>query len=345
MSPELLHIYAPFGWLAAILLGTALGVHLLDRHGAGRRMRLVLRVMQLVLVCAIVLTLRELALTLVRDYRITAVSERLLNGVAAFALICLVLHQLFQLINQLMERQILKGSDQTSTRILSRVLKIAIAFSFLFLFGEHFGIGLSGLLAFGGLGGIAIGLAAQNVLSNFFSGFMLYFDRPFNIGDWVRSPDRKIEGVVAEIGWRITKIITFDNRPLYVPNSLFTSISVENPSRMTNRRILATLTLRYEDAAKVGAIVEDIRAMLKANGNIDLTQDLLVYFDAFAESSLNVMVYCFTKTTQWAAWLEAQQDVYLKLIDIVHQHQADFAFPTQSLYIREPSPAADALAR
>lgn len=92
---------------------------------------------------------------------------------------------------------------------------------------------------------------------------MLYFDRPFSIGDWIRSPDRNIEGTVAEIGWRITKITTFDNRPLYVPNSLFSSISVENPGRMTNRRITTTIGLRYEDAAKVGVIVEAVREMLK----------------------------------------------------------------------------------
>lgn len=89
------------------------------------------------------------------------------------------------------------------------------------LFGEHFGMSLSGLMAFGGIGGIAIGMAGKDILSNFFSGLMLYFDRPFNIGDWVSSPDRNIEGTVVEIGWRITKIITFDHRPLYIPNSVF----------------------------------------------------------------------------------------------------------------------------
>lgn len=71
---------------------------------------------------------------------------------------------------------------------------------------------LSGLLTFGGIGGIAVGMAGKDVLSNFFSGIMLYFDRPFSIGDWIRSPDRNIEGTVAEIGWRITRINTFDHR-------------------------------------------------------------------------------------------------------------------------------------
>ncbi|EPX8607809.1 low conductance mechanosensitive channel YnaI, partial [Shigella sonnei] len=106
------------------------------------------------------------------------------------------------------------------------------------------------------------------------------------------SPDRNIEGTVAEIGWRITKITTFDNRPLYIPNSLFSSISVENPGRMTNRRITTTIGLRYEDAAKVGVIVEAVREMLKNHPAIDQRQTLLVYFNQFADSSLNIMVYC-----------------------------------------------------
>ena len=164
---------------------------------------------------------------------------------------------------------------------------------------------------------------------------MLYFDRPFNIGDWVSSPDRNIEGTVVEIGWRITKIITFDHRPLYIPNSVFSSISVENPGRMTNRRIKTEIGLRYEDADKIGAIVDEIRTMLKQDENIDTGQTLLVYFDAFADSSLNIMVYCFTKTTVWAEWLAAQQAVYLKIIDIVKRHNADFAFPSQTLYVEK----------
>ncbi|MGL4417306.1 MAG: mechanosensitive ion channel family protein, partial [Plesiomonas shigelloides] len=184
-------------------------------------------------------------------------------------------------------------------------------------------------------GGIAIGLAGKDIISNFFSGIMLYFDRPFNVGDWIRSPDRNIEGTVAEIGWRLTKINTFDHRPLYVPNSVFSSISVENPGRMTNRRIKTEIGLRYEDAKLVRVIVDDIRTMLQNNPDIDTTQTLLVYMNEFADSSINIMVYCFTKTTVWADWLKVQQDVYLDIIDIVHARGADMAFPSQTLYLEK----------
>ncbi len=219
------------------------------------------------------------------------------------------------------------------------VLKITIIVAIVLLYGEHFGMSLSGLLTFGGIGGIAVGMAGKDVLSNFFSGIMLYFDRPFSIGDWIRSPDRNIEGTVAEIGWRITRINTFDHRPLYVPNSVFSSISVENPGRMTNRRIKTVIGLRYEDADKIGLIVDAIRNMLQAHSDIDQKQTLLVYFNEFADSSLNIMVYCFTKTTVWQEWLAVQQDVYLKIIAIVQENGADFAFPSQTLYIDDPEAA------
>lgn len=107
---------------------------------------------------------------------------------------------------------------------------------------------------------------------------------------------------------------------------------------MTNRRITTTIGLRYEDAAKVGVIVEAVREMLKNHPAIDQRQTLLVYFNQFADSSLNIMVYCFTKTTVWAEWLAAQQDVYLKIIDIVQSHGADFAFPSQTLYMDNITP-------
>ena len=256
-------------------------------------------------------------------------------------IVLLLIRKLFLMINRLAKAQIARGSDVTSAHIISRVLKILIVIVVFLLYGEHFGMSLSGLLTFGGIGGIALGMAGKDILSNLFSGIMLYFDRPFKIGDWVSSPDRQIEGTVVEIGWRITKIITFDHRPLYIPNSLFSSTSVENPGRMTNRRIKTTIGLRYEDADKIAPVVNDIRVMLKADTTIDQHQTMLVYFDEFGDSALNIMVYCFTKTTVWAEWLAAQQAVYLKIIAIVHQHGADFAFPSRTLYMeRNSAPAS-----
>lgn len=261
------------------------------------------------------------------------ISESTVAMLCTTLIVLLLIRKLFLMINRLTLAQVRRGSDITSAHIVARVLKVVIVMFVFLLYGEHFGMSLSGLLTFGGIGGIAIGMAGKDILSNLFSGVMLYFDRPFKIGDWVSSPDRKIEGTVAEIGWRITKIITFDQRPLYIPNALFSSISLENPGRMTNRRISTTIGLRYEDADKISQIVRDIRAMLKADEAVDQKQTTLIYFDEFGDSALNIMVYCFTKTTVWAEWLDAQQEIYLKIINIVHQNGADFAYPSQTLYV------------
>ena len=287
------------------------------------------------LLFSLIFTIKQVGLLLLDTYKITVISSSTLDMISTVAMVLITMQQLFHLINRLTHSQIQKGNDPTNARMVSRILKLIITLFFMLLFGEHLGISLSGLLAFGGIGGVAIGIAGRDVLSNLFSGIMLYFDCPFNIGDWICSPDRNIEGTVAEIGWRLTKIITFDKRPLYVPNSLFSTISVENPGRMTNRRIDTTIGLRYEDAGKMADIVKDIKLFISNNDQIDHNQTTLIYFNAFAGSSLNIMIYCFTKTTVWAEWLAIQQDVYLKIIEIVQSHGADFAFETQTLYVNQ----------
>ncbi|MDK9759697.1 mechanosensitive ion channel family protein, partial [Vibrio sp. D173a] len=176
---------------------------------------------------------------------------------------------------------------------------------------------------------------AKDLLSNFFGGMMIYFDRPFKVGDWIRSPDRQIEGTVERIGWRMTIIRTFDKRPIYVPNSVFSNIVVENPSRMLNRRIHETIGLRYEDADKMQAIVDDVKAMLENHPDIDAKQTLIVNFDKFGPSSLNFFIYTFTKTVNWIRFHEVKQDVLLKVLEIVHAHHADIAFPTQTIQLQQ----------
>lgn len=322
-----------------VTLWSAVELKRLAKHSALTK-KVVLHLLQGAALIGLMLLLDQYARLAVSEHRFKSPIQGAMSVITLIVISTIVLRKLFLMINLLEKLQIAKGSNPTSTRIMGRVIKISITVVLLLLFGSHYGLSLSGLLAFGGIGGIAIGLAAKDILSNFFSGVLLFYDRQFNIGDWISSPDREIEGTVAEIGWRMTKIITFDNRPLYVPNSLFSSISVENPGRMTNRRINTTLALRYEDADKIAAIITDIRAMLKANQDIDQAQTTLVYFNEFGSSSLNIMVYCFTKTTVWADWLAVQQNVFLQLIEIVHKHDADFAFDTQTIYLEN-----DALSR
>lgn len=198
---------------------------------------------------------------------------------------------------------------------------------------QFMGIPLSGVIAFGGVGGIAVGFAAKDLLANFFGGLMIFLDRPFKIGDWIRSPDKEIEGTVEHIGWRLTRIRTFDRRPLFVPNSVFSTISLENPSRMSNRRIKARFGLSYEDSMKISAILDDIETMIKNHPAIDQTKVTYVKLVDFGPYSLQTEVYTFTKTTDWVTFQSIQQDVFLKILNVIHGHGTRCAYPITSLEI------------
>ncbi|KRW83241.1 mechanosensitive ion channel family protein [Marinobacter sp. P4B1] len=226
-----------------------------------------------------------------------------------------------------------KPMDYTTVNAISKLLRAVIIITAVLTALQTLGFSISGVLAFGGVGGIAVGFAAKDLLANFFGGFIIHLDRPFKVGDWIRSPDRNIEGTVEHIGWRLTTIRTFDKRPLYVPNAVFTTIAVENPSRMTNRRISETIGIRYADVHSMQKIVEEIREMLKNHEEIDSNQTLIVNFLAFNASSLDIMLYTFTKTTEWVRFHEIKEDVLLKVSDVIESHGAEIAFPTRTLHL------------
>lgn len=223
--------------------------------------------------------------------------------------------------------------DQTTVNAISKLLRLSVMITAVLIVLQTFGFSISGVLAFGGLGGIAIGFASKDLLANFFGALMIYLDRPFKVGDWVRSPDRNIEGTVEHIGWRLTRIRTFDSRPLYVPNSTFTSIAVENPSRMNNRRIYETIGIRYCDARQMESIVAGVRKMLSQHPEIAQDQTMIVAFNEFAPSSLDFFIYAFTRTTAWVKYHDVKQDVLLKVVDIIESHGAELALPTSTVHV------------
>jgi MscS family membrane protein len=223
--------------------------------------------------------------------------------------------------------------DKTSLRAISQLLRLSVIIIAVLVLLQAFGIPLSGVIAFGGVSGIAVGFAAKDTLSNFFGGLMIFLDRPFVIGEWIRSPDKDIEGIVEQIGWRLTLIRTFDKRPLYVPNGIFSTISLENASRMQNRRIKTTVGLRYDDSLKIQDIVNDIEDMLKNHPDIDNTQTLFAKLTNFGPSALEILIYTFTKTTTLVTFQKIQHEIFLKIIDIIHKKNAQFAFPTTTLHV------------
>jgi|TARA_B110000908_G_scaffold170887_1_gene231810 MscS family membrane protein len=233
--------------------------------------------------------------------------------------------------------------DATTVLALGKLVRVAVFITSGLVIMQTMGYSISGVLAFGGVGGIAVGFAAKDLLANFFGGLMIYLDRPFSVGDWIRSPDQEIEGTVEDIGWRQTRIRTFDKRPLYIPNATFSHISVENPSRMLNRRIKETIGVRYDDAAVLPLILDDVEAMLKAHPDIDTSQTLMVNFNSFGPSSLDFFIYTFTRTTNWIEYHAIKQRILLTILDIIIGHGADVAFPTTTIKVPEPITSVNGL--
>ncbi|ONM44644.1 mechanosensitive ion channel protein MscS [Halopseudomonas pachastrellae] len=274
--------------------------------------------------------------------RITAVQmdqalEQVLDQIQRVLLIVLLAWFLLRLMQQI-ERRLVdpryrdKPADQTTVSAIGKLLRASVVITAALVILQSLGYSVSGVLAFGGIGGLAVGFAAKDLLANFFGGLMVYLDRPFVVGNWVRSPDRNIEGTVEHIGWRLTRIRTFDKRPLYIPNAIFNNIVVENPSRMTHRRIYEHIGIRYADIGRMEQIVADVRQMLQGHEDIDQDQTLMVFFDRCSPSSVDFFIYCFT-TPVWAEFHRVKEDVLLKILDIIESHEAQVAFPTSTLHL------------
>lgn len=227
--------------------------------------------------------------------------------------------------------------DRTTLTAVSKVSRIAVLVIAALIIVQTLGFSVSGVLAFGGVGGIAVGFAAKDLLANFFGGLMIHLDRPFEVGETIRSPDKQIEGKVEHIGWRQTSIRATNMSVIYVPNSLFTSIIVENPSRMSHRRIREIVGLRYDDLDKVEAISHEVLTLLQSHPQIDQNRDIVVALDQLADSSLNLLIQALCTTTDSAPFQEIKQRILLDVAHIVARHGAELAFPTHTVYLNRAS--------
>ena len=195
------------------------------------------------------------------------------------------------------------------------------------------GFNLNALLAFSGAGGILVGFAGKDLFTNIFGGLVIYLDKPFVVGDWIASPDKDIEGDVEAIGWRQTRILTFEKFPIYVPNSIFGTIVIQNKSRLRSRRIKETINIRYTDYDKVSNITSDILKMLKEHPAINKKYKMYVNFTRVQDGCLTLTVYTFTNTTEFTRFFEIKQDILLKVAEIIKENGAELAHPTQTIDI------------
>jgi len=219
--------------------------------------------------------------------------------------------------------------DEATYEAVSKIVRLSIIITSSLIILQTFGFSISGVLAFGGIGGVAVGFAAKDMLANFFGGLMIYLDRPFRKGDWIRSPDRELEGTVESIGWRQTAIRNFRKNVIYIPNSIFMNIIVENPSRMTHRRIKEVIGLRYKDLSKMTHIVNDVKNMLLNHQDIDHDQVTIVNFNNYNDSSIDFFINTYANTKEWIKYHEIKQDVLIQVGNIIEKHGAEIAFPTR----------------
>ncbi|WP_456452715.1 mechanosensitive ion channel family protein [Hydrogenimonas sp.] len=254
-----------------------------------------------------------------------------------------------------------KQLRQELINLILSIIKAIIVIVAISMLLVRMGVNITGVVASLGIGGLAVALAAQNTLSNFFGLLKIIFDNSFSQGDWIETKDA--EGTVVEIGFISTMIRTFDNAMIVVPNATLANNPLKNWSKRTvGRRIKMQIGVTYGSRREdVVAAVEDIKRMLLEHPGIaspkkvdgkeifqrrsrrekklisledkyGVKTTLLVYLDEFADSSINILVYCYSKSVVWQEWLEVKQDVMLKIWQILESHNLEFAFPSESIY-------------
>ncbi|MEG9861713.1 MAG: mechanosensitive ion channel family protein [Parvularculales bacterium] len=197
------------------------------------------------------------------------------------------------------------------------------------------GINVAPLIAGLGVGGLAVALGAQDLFKNLVGGISILLEKRFRIGDWV-FVDGIVEGTVEKLGYRSTLIRRFDLAPVYVPNNYLADNAVTNFSAMTHRRIYWKIGVVYETGVdQLRQIRDNIETYILNNDAFEKPPAVstFVRIDSFSESSIDIMVYCFTKTTVWGEWLAIKEALAYKIKEIVKESGSGFAFPSRSVYV------------
>lgn len=226
--------------------------------------------------------------------------------------------------------------EQGKIAAIDKILTVAILFFSALLLMEITDRSVNTIIAFGGVGGLALAFASQEIISNFFGGFMIYLTQPFTIGDWILIPDHNIEGHVEEIGWYMTRVRSLDKRPIYIPNSIFSKLIVITPSRMSHRQIKETLNVWCDDLKTLKATTEEIKTMLKQHLDLDCSQPIIVRLAGFGDYSMDIYVSAFTPTIDTEGFMKVKEDILYQIMTILDKNGVEFATPTQQISLLSP---------
>jgi MscS family membrane protein len=252
----------------------------------------------------------------------------------------------------------MRSSKVVKNEVINLVIKtingLIIIISIIIIL-KIFGVNLTALLSGLGIAGAAVAFAAKDSIANVFGSISILVGNVFEQGDWIETSD--VNGTVVEIGLRASTIRTFDNALISIPNSELSNKGIKNWSRRRiGRRIKMNIGLTYESNFKdIKKAIEDIRLMLQHHEGIanehtsfnDPTREArlvsiedfkgikrttLVYLDEFSDSSINILLYCFSKSVAWNEWLEVKEDVMYKIADILEKNNLEFAYPTMTIH-------------
>jgi len=215
---------------------------------------------------------------------------------------------------------------------LAKFIVVALGIAAVF---QEWGFNVAAVLGSLGLVGMAVALGAKDFIANLFAGLTIFLDHMFEKGNWVQTSD--VDGIVEDIGFRATKIRRFDKALVTIPNARLAGDALVNFSRMTNRRIYWKIGVEYRTSKEqLRFIIQDIFEYLNTSEDFETNPDrtkTFVFVDSFGASSIDIMVYCFTKSTVWGEWLACKERLAYKIKDIVEYHGTAFAFPSTSLYV------------
>ncbi|MDQ6987884.1 MAG: mechanosensitive ion channel family protein [Mariprofundaceae bacterium] len=223
--------------------------------------------------------------------------------------------------------------DDQLVPFVAKTLKIFTAITAVLVVAQNMGYSISGLIASLGIGGIAVAMAARDTIANVFGSVMILIDRPFTIGDWVKT--KEFEGVVEEIGFRSTRIRTFAQTLVNVPNSMLANMVIDNIDARARRRVKMRIGLTYDTTPKqMQQAIEGIEAILAQHAGVD-QQFKLVKFDEFEDSSLSLFLYYFSASTDWGEYLQVRQEVNMQIMQLLESLQLNFAFPTRTVHLEQ----------
>jgi len=223
--------------------------------------------------------------------------------------------------------------DDQLVPIIRKSLKVFILILGTVFILQNLDFNVTGLLAGLSIGGLALALAAQDTVKNFIGSFMIFLDKPFQIGDWVSGPG--FDGTVEEVGFRATRLRTFRNSVQYIPNGKLADMITDNNGKREYRRFNTKISITYDTPPdKINLFTQGLRQMVIDDPEV-YDENFHIYLNSMGDSALEILFYIFFDVPDWGRELAARDRVLIKVIELADALEIRFAFPTQSLHIEE----------